>query len=461
MFYLSLFVTLFAVYLSHALCLESKLCNVSFIMDDDIICDCSARGLKSIPRDCPGNTTQLIMTGNNLHLLDNDAFINFPKLQYLNVENCNISKTGQTPFTKLDLLRELNINNNPLSAFQWNIFKPLVTLQTLWISHDLLATYLEQSWIDLSKITHVFTNGGPTEMFGNVFTAMESLIYLYHGEESCDIRILHNFTFEAFTNISIKTLIFESICHIYFVELDAFLPLQSVSKLSISRQGQMRMSNMLPAFHVFKDHKMEEINLSGDFRSHGEFIITPRLFSYIGDICVKSIILSDNAIRIIEGDAFLNMKYKTCLENLDLSYNKFYYQGWLVFTLFELFNNLKSINLSGKLGMSKEFTMIGTSYAINFPNSLEYADMSYFGNLGDSDDSYNLTANNLQFLDLAGTYFVDCNYKWYGLHNVKVLNFSDSKCSSIYSSFLKTFKNVERLVMKNASLGIGLIGCEV
>ena len=66
MFYLSLFVTLFVVYLSHALCLESKLCNVPFIMDDDIKCDCSARGLKGIPRDCPGNTTQLIMTGNNL-----------------------------------------------------------------------------------------------------------------------------------------------------------------------------------------------------------------------------------------------------------------------------------------------------------------------------------------------------------------------------------------------------------
>jgi hypothetical protein len=42
-------------------------------MDDDIKCDCSARGLKGIPRDCPGNTTQLIMTGNNLYLLDNDA----------------------------------------------------------------------------------------------------------------------------------------------------------------------------------------------------------------------------------------------------------------------------------------------------------------------------------------------------------------------------------------------------
>ena len=62
MFYLSLFVTLFVVFLNHVLCLESKLCNASFIMDDDIICDCSARGLNnSIPCDCPGNTTQLII----------------------------------------------------------------------------------------------------------------------------------------------------------------------------------------------------------------------------------------------------------------------------------------------------------------------------------------------------------------------------------------------------------------
>jgi hypothetical protein len=69
MFYLSLYVTLFVLFLNHVLCLESKLCNVSFIMDDDIICDCSARRLNSIPRDCPGNTTQLIMTGNNLSFI--------------------------------------------------------------------------------------------------------------------------------------------------------------------------------------------------------------------------------------------------------------------------------------------------------------------------------------------------------------------------------------------------------
>jgi hypothetical protein len=58
---------------------------------------------------------------------------------------------------------------------------------------------LSESMMDLTHIS----------MFGNVFTAMESLIYLYHGEESCDIHFLHNFTFEAFTNISIKTGIFD------------------------------------------------------------------------------------------------------------------------------------------------------------------------------------------------------------------------------------------------------------
>ena len=86
--------------------------------------------------------------------------------------------------------------------------------------------------------------------------------------------------------------------------------------------------------------------------------------------------------------------------------------------------------------------------------------MSYFGNLDQSINSINITAKSLQFLDFAGTYFLDCNYKWYGLHNVKVLNFSEFKCSSIENGFLNTFKNVERLVMKNASLGIGLIGLD-
>jgi hypothetical protein len=53
-------------------------------------------------------------------------------------------------------------------------------------------------------------------------------------------------------------------------------------------------------------------------------------------------------------------------------------------SLLVLFNNLKSINFSGKLGMSKEFTMIGKSIALSFPNSLEYADISYLGDLHDS-----------------------------------------------------------------------------
>jgi len=84
---------------------------------------------------------------------------------------------------------------------------------------------------------------------------------------------------------------------------------------------------------------------------------------------------------LIEGDAILNIKYKTCLENLDLSYNKFDFHELLVVAYIKLFSNLKSNNLSIKLVVSKEFTMIGESYAINVPNSLEYADISYFGDI--------------------------------------------------------------------------------
>jgi hypothetical protein len=85
-----------------------------------------------------------------------------------------------------------------------------------------------------------------------------------------------------------------------------------VSKLSISHQGQMQMSNMLPAFHAFKDHKMEEINLSGDFRSHGDFIITPRLFKLsmavntfpnisVGPPFVKTCVIFERSIHDCSG----------------------------------------------------------------------------------------------------------------------------------------------------------------
>jgi hypothetical protein len=46
--------------------------------------------------------------------------------------------------------------------------------------------------------------------------------------------------------------------------------------------------------------------------------------------------------------------------------------------------------------------MIGNSIALNFPNSLEYADISYLGDLHDSGNSINVSAKNLQFVDLTG-----------------------------------------------------------
>jgi hypothetical protein len=58
---------------------------------------------------------------------------------------------------------------------------------------------------------------------------------------------------------------------------------------------------------------------------------------------------------------------------------------------------------------------------------MHFSLLSVLGDLRDSGNSINISANNLQFFDLTGSYFFDCNYKWYGLHNVKVLNFSESK----------------------------------
>jgi hypothetical protein len=69
------------------------------------------------------------------------------------MENCKISKTGQTPFTKLDLLRELNINNNHYTIWIPNIKHGLKTQRKAsHIRKD--KTYLPYLH---SEMTHIFT----------------------------------------------------------------------------------------------------------------------------------------------------------------------------------------------------------------------------------------------------------------------------------------------------------------
>ncbi|CAC5361294.1 unnamed protein product [Mytilus coruscus] len=224
-----------------------------------------------------------------------------------------------------------------MKTFQRNIFAPLDDLQVLHISHDLLSTYPRESWSDFLNITKVFSYGGPSNgSFAEIFSVMNSLKYLH---SDIQIHVLRNCTFHAFGKTPLKYLEIKS--KLMTIEKDTFSPLGFLSSLVIPNARFLKLSNTLPALHVFENRQMDELNLNNNFRVHGEFIITSDLFAYIGNICVKKLSLTFNGIRMINADTIQKMKYKHCLESLNLSNNDFDFHQLYTIWCINLFTHLK------------------------------------------------------------------------------------------------------------------------
>ncbi|CAC5414069.1 TLR2 [Mytilus coruscus] len=441
---------------------HATLCKVSFYKGS-VTCDCSSLGLKIVPSDCPSNTSYINLSGNYLTEIKPCAFCRYPDVKKLNLNNCPIFRITKTSFAQLDSLRVLLFRHNSLESFTSNAFVCLSNLRVLKISHDLLASYPEESWSDLSKISHLYTYDGPKgERFGKFLSAMRSLIYYNHGIGGCDLQVLHDNTFDTLRNISLKALVLS--CFARYVEVNAFEPVEYLSNLSLANQLYMKMSNVLPALHVFKDKSMDTLDLSETFRYFGEFVLTANLSSYIGDICIKSLLMTGNNFMRIEGAAIENVKNKSCLQEIDLSFNRFNFIS--VYSLLNTmaFKNLKRANIA-YFNLCSPFQILIRKYmyqniTIPLPPSIEFINASNIKMLDVRTPQivHLLHTENLEVIDLADTTFDDCNFTIYGLDHLKVLNMSGQRCSILNYNLLGSCSRLEILVIKHSELGLGLAG---
>ncbi|CAC5367595.1 unnamed protein product [Mytilus coruscus] len=448
----------------------SRHCDIT-ISVNEIRCDCSSRNVTFISTECPPNTTDLNLANNDLGILGKDTFTRYTHLSYLDISNCNITLIDQSAFYNLTQLKELKLFKNPIKTFQTNIFAPLKQLRALSISHNLLSTYPRESWSDFFRITAVISHGGPSNgTFSEIFSAMQNLHSFqgdYHGD------VIHNCTFDSFIRTPLKYL--RIIGHLRAIEIDTFAPLELLSSLSIPYQRFLKLSNTLQALHVFENRQMDELDLSTNFRNYGEYVISADLFAYIGNICVKRLSLSGNGIRLIDASAFQKMKYKNCLENLDLSNNELDYHQDLIVLYFNVFINIKRIDISSIA--SKFFYNIReqksnsrrpldhrlifdtrSNRSVRLPSSLEFLNASFI--IGHDNHINSITVKGikrLKIIDFTYSSLDDCNYTINGLQNVVILNISHFKCGLLNPNILQSAVNLEQLIMQSSSLSIGLI----
>ncbi|VDH95648.1 toll-like receptor 3 [Mytilus galloprovincialis] len=426
-----------------------------------VTCDCSSLGLEKVPSNCPSNTSYINLSDNSLTELKPCAFCQSPDVKKLNLDNCPIFRITNTSFAQLDSLRVLLFRHNSLVSFKSNVFECLSNLRVLKISHELLASYPVEFWSDLSNISHLYTYDGPKdERFGKFLSAMKSLIYYNHGIGGCELQKIHNNTFESLGNTSLKAL--ELVCYARYVELNAFEPVKYLSNLSLANQLYMKMSNVFPALHVFKDKSMDTLDLSQTFRYFGEFVFTANVSSFIGDICVKSLSMRGNNLIRIEGAAIANVKNKSCLQEIDLSLNRFNFNSVYSLLYTMTFVNLKRAYLA-YANLCSPFQILVRKYkyqniTIPLPPSIEFINASNIKMLDVRTPQIVqfLHTEHLEVIDLADTTFDDCNFTIYGLNHLKVLNMSGQNCSILNYELLGSCSRLEILVMKHSKLGLGL-----
>ncbi|CAG2191191.1 unnamed protein product [Mytilus edulis] len=129
---------------------------------------------------------------------------------------------------------------------------------------------------------------------------------------------------------------------------------------------------------------MSLIDFHQIYRSRtGADIISSESFSYLGGVCVKEVILRRNQICIIQGGSISRMKYKNCLQKLDVSRNNIYGDAQTAFEIFKL-SALKILDFSKQeptaLGpyskienesFNSEDSKYSLSYSVVLPPSLE------------------------------------------------------------------------------------------
>uniref|UniRef100_A0A8C5MMK3 Uncharacterized protein n=1 Tax=Leptobrachium leishanense TaxID=445787 RepID=A0A8C5MMK3_9ANUR len=109
--------------------------DVCHCPSDDYI-SCIKLGLRSIPQDLPPSADSLNLEGNQLRVLLFNAFKRVPLLQYLWINQNNLTFLYPGSFISLNNLRELNLSKNPrLTYLHAHTFRGLLNLVSMDVSH--------------------------------------------------------------------------------------------------------------------------------------------------------------------------------------------------------------------------------------------------------------------------------------------------------------------------------------
>ncbi|XP_063423075.1 toll-like receptor 4 [Mytilus trossulus] len=457
-------------------CCYTKHCNVTY-SEKVVTCDCSNMDFHTVPRHIPTNTTILDLSSNNIALLHNETFMRLTKLRTLIIHTSRLRYIDLNAFKGLENLQTLDLSANFLDvgSLPMSVFNSTPNLLTLQLSDNTFSgEYPDKSLSFLSNLQSLSINGIRNGRFLDGFKYLKNLRIL--RLQPCFITHLTNETFLVFDNLPIEYI--DISCAIRKVEYGSLSPFKSLNVLKLSDNSFIRLSDLIPILIPLKDRNMSEINLSKNYRARtGSDILTPEHFTILGQICVKRLILAKNQISVIRTGSISAIKYKNCLEHLDLARNSIYGDTGSALELFQL-TGLKTIDVSqqdplspwnvGLLSrntsmfpannVSEVFKRGNTIYTFPLPPNIEemYAERLVIKSTHLANVNFT-HGRKLRVLDFNWTPCNSCSGRLRGIDHLEIFKISGFNCSFIDLLFFQSFKKLKVLESRSANLGRGLL----
>uniref|UniRef100_A0A2C9MAP5 TIR domain-containing protein n=1 Tax=Biomphalaria glabrata TaxID=6526 RepID=A0A2C9MAP5_BIOGL len=445
--------------------------------------NCSYRGLTSVPRESfDASITSLDLHANVISDLPDSSFVRYVNLRVLDLSQNSISSLNDHSFGGLRSLTTLNLNSNMLQMFNENfppnVFRPLITLETLLLNNNSLnvsdpaMNYPDQALSVLTNLKTLYLDGLQNKVLGPGFLNLTSLTNLilsgYYG--LCQIKSLTSETFENvpylhFLDISNCSLQEKNVSH------EAFVVFTNLVTLNISDNEDLGIEAVGEIMRGLKEKAtLRELSMRLVVNQYSMGIcLSTSLVKFFPKHLQILDAQENNFIayssRIIE--TFLDLTY------LDLSGNRFIFGKYLK-SLKDL-TNLKHLILSGSnfvynlpsdFPQSQKLTLDSANlcdvtgndlydtspFSFPLPPNLEKLEVNK------ADLQYRLTqftvgANKLKTLSLANNTFPSLVGPIHGLDELEVLDLSFNYIEFISDEFFDTLSTLKKLNISNNLLG--------
>ncbi|XP_046560375.1 toll-like receptor 4 isoform X2 [Haliotis rubra] len=277
--------------------------------------------------------------------------------------------------------------------------------------------------------------------------------------DTIGVPILRNTTFQALRDIPLKVFLVHG--QLTNIEAGTFCPFTNLTKLLINASygSSIKLVSIARGLQCLAGRKLEEIILPRVVTTgESSVTLTQEMFSYLADICVKKVDLSNNKITQVDGNAITNSTFFRCIEYLDLSKNMLN-MGTLMSALINIhfMENLKYLDLSTIYRMSSSFshtynTTTRGGFYLPIPPKLSYINISGVARYTIVAVDLTLTqSDHLTVFDFSKNDLLDIPAHLECCKNLKLLDISHMKIQQNVFNNTNMVTNLETLLVNDVT----------